>query len=349
MGGDGGSVPTRADMVKTKGYKFLRNLGGMGYVPNTQIREGDERFGRNESRDLQLSTCALSQEPLRPPIVACRLGRLYSKEAVLTKLVEKALPQHMKHITSMKDIKQCKTEINEATKFLVCPISRVDIRSGIKASIIWPCGCIISAKALNAAATVEAPASQSLASTSSGSDKASRAATQTPGADREDSGNDKASGDVCVGRRLCLNCGQPYDPTEDVIPLLPTEEEQEKLKARLEKLAQDKAAQKKAKKQRELADAAAGRAGSSISKVSTAEVSKPAIHPIIMAPCATSTKLRADAFRVTANAETSEKKSSKRGRDWVISGSATVDDLLGNIKVPRKGETISGRAPSAVV
>lgn len=61
MGGDGGSFSTRADMVKTKGFKFLRNLGGMGYVPNTQVREADERLNRSEARDLQLSTCALSQ------------------------------------------------------------------------------------------------------------------------------------------------------------------------------------------------------------------------------------------------------------------------------------------------
>ncbi|CBZ51268.1 zgc:55448, related [Neospora caninum Liverpool] len=347
MGGDGGSVPTRADMVKTKGYKFLRNLGGMGYVPNTQVRESDERFGRNESRDLQLSTCALSQEPLRPPIVTCRLGRLYNKEAVLTKLVQKALPPHMKHITSMKDIKQCKAEINEATNFLVCPISRVDIRSGIKASIIWPCGCVISAKALNAAAAVEAPASQASCSISSGSHKASRT-TPEMAASEVNSGKEKASGEACAGRRLCLICGHPYDPIEDLIPLLPTEEEQEKLKVRLEKLAQDKAAQKKAKKQRELAESAAGRVGSSNSKVSTADISKPAVHSIIVAPCATSTKLRADAFHVTTSADTNEKKN-KRGRDWVISGSASVDDLLGNVKVPRKGETTSGRAPAAVV
>lgn len=61
MGGDGGSFSGRAEMVRTKGFKFLRNLGGMGYTPNTQIRAGDERLGRNENRDLQNSACALSE------------------------------------------------------------------------------------------------------------------------------------------------------------------------------------------------------------------------------------------------------------------------------------------------
>jgi hypothetical protein len=36
MGGDGGCVPQRADMVKTKGYGFIQpsSRGGMGYTPN---------------------------------------------------------------------------------------------------------------------------------------------------------------------------------------------------------------------------------------------------------------------------------------------------------------------------
>lgn len=61
MGGDGGSFAGRVDVVRTKGYKFMRNLGGMGYTPNQQVRETDERLSKNESRELQNSTCALSE------------------------------------------------------------------------------------------------------------------------------------------------------------------------------------------------------------------------------------------------------------------------------------------------
>lgn len=110
MGGDGGSFSGRAEMVRTKGFKFLRNLGGMGYTPNTQIRAGDERLGKNENRDLQNSTCALSEEKLRPPLVACRVGRLYNKEKVITAMLEKSLPPHMKHVKSLKDVKECAIE-----------------------------------------------------------------------------------------------------------------------------------------------------------------------------------------------------------------------------------------------
>lgn len=37
-------------------------------------------------RDVQWSTCALSSQPLQPPIVADYLGRLYNKEALLQHL-----------------------------------------------------------------------------------------------------------------------------------------------------------------------------------------------------------------------------------------------------------------------
>lgn len=37
MGGDGGSIPGRADLVRVKGYGFKRNLGGLGYDANTLV------------------------------------------------------------------------------------------------------------------------------------------------------------------------------------------------------------------------------------------------------------------------------------------------------------------------
>jgi len=55
--------------------------------------------------------CGLSEEGLRPPIVACALGRLYNKEAVLNFLLsrdeyppEKAAT--VSHIRSLKDVVQ---------------------------------------------------------------------------------------------------------------------------------------------------------------------------------------------------------------------------------------------------
>jgi len=44
MGGDGGCVPQRADIVKTAGYDFLRSqtLGGLGTCANTIVQKGTE-------------------------------------------------------------------------------------------------------------------------------------------------------------------------------------------------------------------------------------------------------------------------------------------------------------------
>ncbi|NXS12848.1 RTF2 protein, partial [Neodrepanis coruscans] len=58
--------------------------------------------------------CALSQEQLRRPIVACELGRLYNKDAVieflLDKSPDKAPVESASHIRSIKNV----TELNLA-------------------------------------------------------------------------------------------------------------------------------------------------------------------------------------------------------------------------------------------
>ena len=100
MGGDGGSIPTRRDCIrnaKSKGKEVV----------------GDTR----EMKWTKWTTCALSGEPLRfeaehggsggsggspPPrqtaaggggggVVACRLGGLYNREAVLEALLSKTM------------------------------------------------------------------------------------------------------------------------------------------------------------------------------------------------------------------------------------------------------------------
>lgn len=135
----------------------------------------------------------LPQEKLRPPLVACCLGRLYNKEKVLCAMLEKTLPPHMKHVRSLKDMRECEVEvgytistefkhtmlfvilqllflpqdghtdllmrashsgvflqINASTGFPVCAITKADLSSGVRACIIWPCGFIVSNKALEA-------------------------------------------------------------------------------------------------------------------------------------------------------------------------------------------------------
>lgn len=223
MGGDGGSFSGRAEMVRTKGFKFLRNLGGMGYTPNTQIRAGDERLGKNENRDLRNTVCALSEEKLRPPLVACRVGRLYNKETVITAMLEKSLPPHMKHVKSLKDMRECEVEVNAATGFPICPVTKADLSSGVRASIIWPCGFLISNRAL------EAMTQKDTEGTLSGK-------------------NDGELGKPKItGTFVCPLCSKEHNAADDLIPLSPDEEETALL---LEKALAQMQARKATKKQK---------------------------------------------------------------------------------------------------
>jgi len=47
--------------------------------------------------------CSITQQPLQTPIVACGLGRLYSKDAVIEALLDRStLPETARHIKSLK-------------------------------------------------------------------------------------------------------------------------------------------------------------------------------------------------------------------------------------------------------
>ncbi|KAL8448243.1 hypothetical protein Emag_004011 [Eimeria magna] len=297
MGGDGGSFSGRAEMVRTKGFKFLRNLGGMGYTPNTQIRAGDERLGKNENRDLQNSACALSEEPLKPPLVACRVGRLYNKESVITAMLEKSLPPHMKHVKSLKDMRELNVELNAATGFPVCPITKADLSSGVRASIIWPCGSLVSNRALEAMTT-----------------KDSESARPEPGS--KEAGRPKIKGSF-----VCPMCSEEHNAADDLIPLSPDEDE---IPALLEKALAQQQAKKAAKKQK----AAKGESATS----SADQPSAPAVTP--SDDQSKEDKEAKETIQSSALEATKERlprgMPPKRIRDWVLefeSGAASTAEI----------------------
>lgn len=88
MGNDGGSIPHRAEMVKTKKKEE--------YKDNFEIARAKSRL------------CSMSKEPLRKPIAVCRMGLLYNKEEVVKRLIEKSIPRAFRHIKKLKDIKEAK-------------------------------------------------------------------------------------------------------------------------------------------------------------------------------------------------------------------------------------------------
>lgn len=88
MGNDGGSIPRRREVVRQK---------------QKEERKENYELAKNKAR-----LCTLSKEPLKPPIVGCRLGNLYNKEEIIRRLIEKAMPTSLRHIKKLKDVQECK-------------------------------------------------------------------------------------------------------------------------------------------------------------------------------------------------------------------------------------------------
>ncbi len=142
MGGDGGSIPCRVDVVKTKGYT-ASSQGSMGFSANGVRRVVEENLDPREVHRTRMTTCALSGEKLSKPVVACRAGYLFNKEQVLRRLLDKNMPEEFAHISSMKDI------LNLENFPGTCPITARELDDGItKSEAMWPCGCVLSEKAL---------------------------------------------------------------------------------------------------------------------------------------------------------------------------------------------------------
>lgn len=181
MGGDGGQVIDRATMVKCKGIGLTKESGGrynnsLGEMNSyLQIVPEDVGLGPVERRRVRMSQCFLSQQPLRDPIVACRLGNLYNKEAVINALLSKTMPSGLSHIKALKDVKQCQltwaegcdaaltlmTRVQEqGHRRMVCPMTKDDLDAGgARAILIWPSGAVVSAKFLKEMKANECPLS----------------------------------------------------------------------------------------------------------------------------------------------------------------------------------------------
>jgi replication termination factor 2 len=152
MGNDGGSIARRADLVKTK-----------------------QRAHQMENPEIALQTqwsqCALSQQPLQEPIVACELGRLYNKAAVIENhlMKETRLPA-FSHIRALKDLIPCNiswvapsagsdskldsaalaagSTIANDVRFFQCPITAVVAKGRRSFVVMRECGCVLSRRAI---------------------------------------------------------------------------------------------------------------------------------------------------------------------------------------------------------
>jgi len=146
MGCDGGTIPKRDELVKTK------------KKPEQKDKAAEANF--------RWQHCALSQAPLQQPEVACELGRIYNKDSVIEALLNKAsaeeAPIMISHIKSLRDVKTLNLTENlqwaEASQVgdgyndnnkaqWICPISSQEMNGIFRFVFLWTCGCVFSEKA----------------------------------------------------------------------------------------------------------------------------------------------------------------------------------------------------------
>ncbi|KAK9469590.1 Rtf2 RING-finger-domain-containing protein, partial [Lipomyces arxii] len=135
---DGGSIPTRRELVKA----------------SAKEQSSSQIFEQNQlNAEFIWSTCRLSKDPLELPIVCDYMGRLYNKSALLEWLIS---PEKygdgqytVPHIKSMKDVIELKIAKSDRSGQWVCPITGKELRSGgTKFVCISECGHVFAERAL---------------------------------------------------------------------------------------------------------------------------------------------------------------------------------------------------------
>lgn len=145
MGNDGGSIPTRRELVK----EAARNPSA------AQVKES-----QHEQQEYQWTTDPISRQPLAQPVVSDSSGKLYNKATILEYLVEGTRKEEAERETqgavkSLKDIVEVKFELDTdaggastATQAWKCPVTGDKLGPGSKAVYIVPCGHAFSGAAI---------------------------------------------------------------------------------------------------------------------------------------------------------------------------------------------------------
>jgi len=152
MGCDGGTIPTRDELVRTK--------------------KKPEQKDKDSVRLYKWQHCHLTQQKLTKPIVACELGFLYNKEVIIEKLLDSKAGNKDStsskndigsHIRSLKDVRELLLTENPAfrhndrkgivgdggynDKFkspYVCPIAGLEMNGKFKFVMDWNKGKVLS-------------------------------------------------------------------------------------------------------------------------------------------------------------------------------------------------------------
>ncbi|KAI9924121.1 hypothetical protein AWENTII_008413 [Aspergillus wentii] len=155
MGNDGGSIPTRRELVKEAARS-----------PSTaQVKEA-----QRELQEHFWTTCPISHKPLTRPIVSDCVGNLYNKDAILQFLLpgddaegisskadcEEILSGRVK---GLRDVVELKFEVDterevpvtdkhEKREGWICPITAKQLGPNVKSVYLVPCGHVFSEEAV---------------------------------------------------------------------------------------------------------------------------------------------------------------------------------------------------------
>lgn len=147
MGNDGGSIPTRRELVK----EAARNPSAI------ELKES-----QHSQQEFCWTTDPISNKPLAQPVVSDSSGKLYNKDTVIEFLVDGTYKEDAENVTqgtikSLKDVVEVKFDIESESsaesngvsnrQLWKCPITGDRLGPGSKAVYIVPCGHAFSASA----------------------------------------------------------------------------------------------------------------------------------------------------------------------------------------------------------
>ncbi|WVQ81735.1 hypothetical protein IAT38_003860 [Cryptococcus sp. DSM 104549] len=255
MGADGGSIPDRRDLVKTKGKA--------------------EQTDKALLREL-FFLCALSKKPLSKPVVLDPLGKLYNKGDVIEYFLDKSkygdgesICGHLKGVKDLltlnltpnpefvPDLSATMSAAQSRAPF-VCPLSLREMTGSIPFIALRPCGCVFSDAAIRAVIPTLTKGIGAKALQSDETPEEAKAVTKPEGAEV-----------------ACPNCNKVFEPTtiNSILPINPTKEVQDVL---LENLLTTRAAAKSAKSSKKRKAAVADDASAAPSPAATEPPAKAA-------------------------------------------------------------------------
>lgn len=179
MGLDGGTIASRTDILRGSSWDVANASRGRGQASSrggaigTSYVHESERVERGDARACRTGACALTGETLDVSggdVVACELGALYNKAAMLEFLLARqgrftseaatyryanlksrsGCDEATRHLKSSRDFMDVKlTRASEGDGRFECPIR--GIKAGGKTRVDFvamrPCGCVLSAAA----------------------------------------------------------------------------------------------------------------------------------------------------------------------------------------------------------